>query len=235
DELRRPLEVSADQRYLCIRATDDGIGMDEATRSRIFEPFFTTKPQGEGTGLGLSVLYGIVASHSGFIDVESSPNEGTTFRIYLPVERKAGTAVESCEQRPEAVHGRRDGEFGTVLFVEDEENQLRLMGELLKNAGYRVLTAHDGEEAVELHARHKDEIALIVLDFGLPKLNGWEAFQRIRRLDENVSVFLATGFVSPEIEAAMRSGRLAGIINKPYRLDELLERISNLSRQVGPG
>jgi len=225
-EVRQRFQEAREDHYVCVSVADSGIGIDEANKSRIFEPFFTTKAQEQGTGLGLSVVYGIVTNHSGFIDVESEPGQGTTFRIYLPVANKKSEIIEETQEpngkKAEDVCG--GGE--TVLFVDDEEKQLHLMRGFLESEGYKVLVARDGAEAVEIHLRHKDEIAVVVLDLGLPKLNGWEAFQRMRKNHPKLNVLFATGFLSPEIEAEMKKGQLGGIIMKPYQLGEVLEKIS---------
>jgi PAS domain S-box-containing protein len=211
--------------YTCITVSDTGSGMDDTIKSRIFEPFFTTKAQDQGTGLGLSVAYGIVSNHGGFIDVTSKPGQGTAFCIYLPIADQTG-AVESKEPsgRPyvesEAAQGR------LVLFVEDELRQLELMRTSLEKAGYRVLTAADGVEAVETFLQHKDEISVVVLDLGLPKLNGWEAFRKMKQADPSLKPILASGYMSHEIESAMSEGELAALVAKPYRPKQILETIS---------
>jgi CheY-like chemotaxis protein len=201
--------------------------MDERTKSRIFEPFFTTKPKGQGTGLGLSVVYGIVTNHKGFIAVESAPNEGTTFLIYLPIQE--GDIQSSAPQREagqNASNGLPAARRGTVLFVDDEENQVRLMQGFLERKGFRVLIARDGAEAIEVHRRHKDEIAVVILDLELPRLNGWQAFQRMRQLQPNLDALFATGFLSADAEAEMDKNHPVTVIQKPYRLDEVLDKIS---------
>lgn len=219
--LRQRFQEANEQQYVGIKVIDTGVGIDETDKSRIFEPFFTTKAQ--GTGLGLSVVYGIVTNHSGFIDVESEPGRGTTFHIYLPMQ--TGVALSKVAQKS-LLAEKPAGEGETVLFVEDEQKQLHLMQAFLESEGYRVLAARDGAEAVEMHRQHKNEIAIVVLDLGLPKLNGWEAFQRMREIDPEVKALFATGLVSPEVEDEMAKGRLGGVIMKPYRLDNVLEKIS---------
>ena len=200
--------------------------MNEATKSRIFEPFFTTKEQGKGTGLGLSVAYGIVTNHGGFIDVTSEPRGGTTFRIFLPLIVGYSVAVELDQPHGQpqpasiATHGH------VVLFVEDEIRQLELMRRSLEKAGYRVLVAMDGVEAVETFLRHKDEISVVVLDLGLPKLNGWEALQKMRKTDPTLKPILASGYISYEMESAMAEGKLSALLMKPYQPDEILEKVS---------
>lgn len=174
-ELRQRFDEAVNDLYVRIGVADTGSGIDGAIKNRIFEPFFTTKAQGQGTGLGLSVAYGIVTNHSGFIDVKSEPGQGTTFSIYLPVAKDKPEIFEP-EQKLDGNAERAAGNGEMILFVDDEENQVRLMRKLLEDEGYRVLVARDGAEAVEIHLRHKEQIAVAVLDLRLPKLNGWDAF-----------------------------------------------------------
>jgi len=122
----------------------------------------------------------------------------------------------------------------TILFAEDEARQLRLMQNFLQSEGYRVLGARDGTEAVELYSRHKHEIAAVVLDIGLPKLNGWEVFLRMKKEAAEVKVLFATGYISPEIEAGIASGKLSGLIMKPYQLDDVLAKIALAIRSPPP-
>lgn len=226
--LRRIFQDASAKQYTCITVKDTGVGMNAAIQSRIFEPFFTTKQQGEGTGLGLSVVYGIVTNHKGFIDVESEPDQGTTFRICLPVPKSRETAIEVKEQ-PAVKDGTRPfGKGETILFAEDEARQLRLMQNFLQDKGYRILPAKDGAEAVEIFQCKKDEIGLVILDLGLPKLNGWEVFRKIKEIDPAVKAIFATGFMTPQIESQLALGEASAVIMKPYQLDEILEKISSV-------
>jgi two-component system, cell cycle sensor histidine kinase and response regulator CckA len=225
-ELPPHFQRAKETSYACISVKDVGLGMDEVTKSRIFEPFFTTKEQGQGTGLGLSVAYGIVTSHGGFIDVASATGRGTTFRIYLPIaDSHRGTAgldrpADPLEIESVAANGH------VVLFVEDEVRQLELMRKSLEKVGYRVLVAMDGVEAIETFLRHKHEISVVVLDLGLPKLNGWEALQKMRKADPTLKPILASGYISSEMESALAEGELSALLMKPYRPDEILEKVS---------
>jgi PAS domain S-box-containing protein len=227
-ELRERFQEATENEYLAITVADTGAGMNDYTRSRIFEPFFSTKEPGQGTGLGLSVVYGIVRNHTGFVDVVSAPERGSTFYVYLPVPKNksidaAGAPADMAnhQQPSDTAHGE------TILFVEDELRQLKLMQNFLENEGYTVIPARDGAEAVETYRRYKDKIALVVLDIGLPKLNGWEAFMKMRAEQPDVKVIFATGYMSAEMESGVAHGELSGLIMKPYQLDDVLAKISH--------
>ena len=200
--------------------------MIESTKNRIFEPFFTPKPPGEGPGLGLAVVYGIIGKHGGIIDVESEPNRGASFRLFLPIPKDQPQRHAELAKEPRKPTEKVVGDGEVILFVDDEVHQLRLMQIHLQRAGYRVLTAADGAEAVDVHRHHKDEIAAVVLDFGLPKLNGWEAFRKMKEIDPAVKAIFATGFIASQLETELAKQELSGIIMKPYQLDEVLETIN---------
>jgi two-component system, cell cycle sensor histidine kinase and response regulator CckA len=225
-DLRAQFQDAKETPYACVTVKDTGFGMDPVVKSRIFEPFFTTKEQGQGTGLGLSVAYGIVTNHGGFIDVSSDPGHGTTFCLYLPVTEMQVAAVNLRPADGIQAPASAAATSHVVLFVEDEVRQLELMRRSLEKAGYRVLTAGDGVEAVELFLRHKNEISVVVLDLGLPKLNGWEVLRRMRQAEPTLKPILASGYISHEAESAMRDGELSGVVMKPYRPNEILEKIS---------
>ncbi|HEY7166190.1 MAG TPA: ATP-binding protein, partial [Candidatus Binatia bacterium] len=229
--LRERFQNVKAQQYACISVTDTGAGMNDETKSRIFEPFFTTKEQGQGTGLGLSVAYGIVTNHGGLIDVVSGPGRGTTFLIYLPLLNTGTESHERAGTARERDNIPSSGQGYTVLFVEDEAQQLKLMQRLLESEGYRVLPAADGIEAVQTFMKHRDEIAVVVLDLGLPKLNGWQVFQEMQKGKPNLKPIVATGYVSPEIRSALADGKLSAVITKPYRLEEVLKEIAETARK----
>jgi PAS domain S-box-containing protein len=223
-ELDKRFQEAIEKEYVCVAIRDTGMGMDAATREQIFDPFFTTKEHGRGTGLGLTVAYGIVRSHNGFIEVESEPGRGTTFRIYLP--SRAGDGARAAESGAAADRAEEPARgHAALLFVEDEENQANLMQRFLQHKGYRVLVARDGVEAVEMHGRHKEEIAAVVLDMGLPKLGGWEVFLSMRRQQPEVKVILASGYVKPEVRAEMIRQGVIEIVQKPYLPDDLAAKI----------
>jgi CheY-like chemotaxis protein len=231
EELRHRQPEAVAESYVLISVSDSGSGMDELTQRRIFEPFFTTKPVGQGTGLGLAVVYGIVKNHGGFIEVESQIGRGATFSIHLPIPNA------TAEQRSAGgANGRAPKPAGrgeTILFVDDEERQLNVMRRFLESEGYNVLAARDGLEALATFERHKDEIAVAVLDLGLPKLGGWQAFQQMRKIRPELKALVASGFISADVEEEMAQGKLGGVIAKPYQLDDVLEKISRAIQRPG--
>src|SRR5450759_2432668 len=147
-------------RFAELRVSDTGIGMDAAVRERIFEPFFTTKGTGKGTGLGLATAYGIVKQHGGFIQVESEVGRGSTFRIFLPVnENPATPEIRKPIIEDQPVRGGTE----TILIAEDHEGIREMARAALESLGYRILIAHDGEEAIAIFSAHRDSIALVLL------------------------------------------------------------------------
>jgi PAS domain S-box-containing protein len=225
-EQRTKKEVSmrfptADQElYVCIRVTDTGEGMDETTRLRIFDPFFTTKDKGKGTGLGLSVVYGVMQSHHGFVDVESRMGEGTTFSLYFPVSHIPDKPMEEASPGNEKPVGGTE----TILLVEDEYLILKAIRRLLKSYGYSIYVAADGEEALEVFARHRDEIDLVLSDVGLPKMSGIDVFKKLKEMDPHIKVVLASGFFEPDLKFSLHQQGARGFIQKPYSNDEVLRK-----------
>jgi len=207
--------------YIHISVSDTGTGMDEQTRSRIFEPFFTTKSQGSGTGLGLAVVYGIVNSHHGFIEVTTKPGKGTTFHLYFPVQMRSFETMEKDLASVEQIPGGEE----TILVVEDELMLQALVKELLENHGYKVHTASDGAEAVELYQRVGNEVDLVLTDIGLPKLNGWDVCRKIMSLNPKAKVLVASGYIDPGAKSDLKDSAAKGFLHKPYLPEEILKQI----------
>jgi two-component system, cell cycle sensor histidine kinase and response regulator CckA len=223
-ELRLRFPDAADDQYICIKVRDTGAGMEPAVRDRIFDPFFTTKGPGQGTGLGLTAVYGIIREHDGFVEVDSEPGLGTTFHLFLPLRRADGkSATVGHAAGTNGTIERRGDE--TVLFVDDEERQVSLIESFLKSRGYRVLVARDGLEAVEIHRNHKHEIAAVVLDLGLPGLNGWEAFLRMKHEQPDIKTIFASGYIKADIRSEMVNQGVVAIIHKPYLPEDLLAKL----------
>lgn len=207
--------------YVLLTVTDTGMGMDKETVERIFDPFFTTKEMGRGTGLGLASVYGIIKGHNGYIEVESKKGRGTTFSLYLPAsEKKFRKAAGST------------GEFikgiGTVLLADDEESVLEVGHELLKAIGYRVLTAGDGKEAVEIYRKNRDEIDIVLLDMIMPNMGGGEAYDRMKEINPDVKVLLLSGFSIDGAAHEILERGCNGFIQKPFTIKELSGKISKI-------
>jgi PAS domain S-box-containing protein len=215
------------KRFVRCTVKDTGTGMDEETQKRIFEPFFTTKEPGKGSGLGLSVAYGIMESHRGFITVESTPGHGTTFELLFPVPESAMAAEEMRKLGDAELRG--NGE--TLLVVEDEELLADLLKGNLEKHGYTVLTASDGEQALSIFESLGDEITLVISDLGLPRMSGRELFRRIRLLEEKAKVVIATGYIEPEEKNSLLRDGAVGFIHKPYKLEEVTHVVSTALAQ----
>lgn len=207
------------EQCVCFSVTDSGTGMTPDQVSRIFEPFFTTKEVGKGTGLGLAMVHGFVEHHGGLIDVESAPNEGTTFHITLPGADPAVTET-SVTTSTSSYAGSE-----TLLIAEDEPMVRAVAERILTNAGYRVLTAENGQEAVDLFTEHEDSISLTLLDVVMPILTGRRAFEQIRRIDPNAAVIFCTGY-DPETSGADSFNREdLRLVQKPFDPIVLLQTV----------
>jgi len=213
---------------VCIVVSDTGIGMKEEVCARIFEPFFTTKGIGEGTGLGLAIVYGIAKEHNGFVDVESKPGQGTTFRLYLPIFQSQEKLNIDETTTGKASDRKHASPHGTVLVVEDDEAMVYLLRKLLPQSGYQVLTATDGAQAIDLYVNHKEEIDVVLLDLGLPKVTGLEVIPKLKELNPGVKILVATGYLEPELKSEIFRAGVKDCINKPYLVHDVLERLSSL-------
>jgi two-component system cell cycle sensor histidine kinase/response regulator CckA len=216
--------MAAERECVRIEVTDTGMGMNDETKQRIFEPFFTTKGPGKGSGLGLALVYSIVESHQGMIWVESAPGKGTTFSLYFPVEEHAVEIGRPGEDLLEEIPGGSE----TVLLIEDEEMLAEMVNEILTAKGYTVLSASDGEAGVALFLTRRREISVVLSDLGLPKLGGDEVFTRIRAIDPEARVILASGFIDPAVKAAMMRKGLKGFVQKPYQPSEVLQALRTI-------
>jgi PAS domain S-box-containing protein len=210
-------------RYAVISVSDNGIGMDEKTRQKIFEPFFTTKELGKGTGLGMSIVYGIVKQHKGYINIYSEPNIGTTFRIYIP---SAGSASDSVE----AIAGEMPPKGGTetILVAEDEADLRNLLQEILQGHGYEVIAAGDGQDAVEKFAANRDKVKLILMDMVMPRKSGKKAVELILRASPGVAVLYTSGYTMDVIQSRDLMDERTEMIMKPVQPLELLRKVREM-------
>ena len=196
---------------------DTGSGMDETTKRRVFEPFFTTKEPGRGTGLGLSVVYGIVESHNGFITVDSAPGKGTRFTLDFPLPHSQAVkeiAIGTVE--PSRTQGTE-----TLLVVEDEEMLSELLKASLETLGYTVITASNGDQALKICETLGEKIALVISDLGLPGMSGRDLFLKLRALRPGARVVIATGYLDPGTRTELLMLGANGFIQKPYLPDDV--------------
>lgn len=204
---------------MLLSVTDTGCGMDEGTLASMFDPFFTTKDVGEGTGLGLAPVYGLVKQHDGLLHVESEIDKGTAIKIYLPIVERSAVA-ESSKTFGLAPLGSE-----TILLAEDDEMVREFSHVLLEQSGYKVLAAGDGEEAVRTIEESADRIDLAVLDVMMPKLGGKAVFDHIQAHRPGTRVLFSSGYSMDSIHTNFVLDEGLALIQKPYQRDELLRRI----------
>jgi len=209
-------------RYVKISVRDTGCGMDASIMDKIFDPFFTTKKPGEGTGLGLSSVYGIIKNHNGFVEVESKPGKGTVFIIYLPATDKI---VPGLEEQPseEVMKGS-----GAILVVDDEEMVLKSCERLLKRLNYRVLTAQNGLKAMEIYREHGNGVDLVMLDMLMPDMSGGVIFDKLKEMNPDIKVLLSSGYSLNEQARNILSRGCRGFIQKPFDIGELSKKIKEI-------
>lgn len=219
-------------RYVVLTVSDTGTGIPHEIVDKIFDPFFTTKPQGHGTGLGLSTVQGIVASHGGFVDVQTEPGRGSTFLVYLP---STGTAGDAIDDDPGGIQGSPRGSGQTILVVDDEAMVRNLVQRALEGAGYHVVTADGGEKALAIYGRLGPRIGLVLMDLWMPHVNGFTAIQRLARMDRQVRVIAISGLAEARDEALRLGPVVRHFLVKPWRTTELLRLVSEVlaSRQEG--
>jgi PAS domain S-box-containing protein len=200
-------------RYVCLSVSDTGCGMSPEVQDRLFEPFFTTKEVGKGTGLGSSVVYGIVKGHGGFINVYSQEGRGSTLHFYLP-------AIESAVEEREVEGLEMPTGTETILLVDDEE-MVRALGQaVLEPCGYTVLMAKDGLQALEVYQAHQGEIPLVVLDVIMPQMGGQECLWRLREMDPQVRVLISTGYTVKGLAQELVAEGALGVVEKPFRIQD---------------
>jgi PAS domain S-box-containing protein len=208
--------------HVCLTVSDTGVGLDEDTRTRIFEPFFTTKPRGKGTGLGLSTVLGIVQQSGGHVTVESTPDEGASFRVFLPRTTEARTPPPPVREPRQPV-ARRGTE--TVLLVEDE-GQLRVLArDILRGAGYTVFEAPNAAEAIKVSQRHAGPIHLLVTDVVMPHIGGQELARRLSLERPRMRVLYMSGYTDDGIVQGGTVDPSVAFLPKPITPDTLLGKV----------
>ena len=205
--------------YLTLTVSDTGHGMDEEVRKKLFEPFFTTKEKGQGTGMGLAVVYGIVKAHHGAITVSSKPGQGSVFTVYLPQYM----SDEGSEQK--TTRGLAPGGKERILFVDDEEALVELGEYMLQRLGYRVVGKTDSMEALKTFAEHPEAFDLVITDQTMPQMTGAIFAQKLKEIRPDIPVILCTGYsetISPEEAESMG---IQAFVMKPLSRNEAAETI----------
>lgn len=222
----RLLEVSPGS-FVCLKVADNGCGMSPEVMARIFDPFFTTKQKEQGTGMGLSVVHGIVKSCSGGIRVESEPGRGTVFRIYFPAFKAAGHSVQ-----------RQAGRLATgderVLVIDDEKFQVDIMSQILNRLGYRVITATDSQKGLDLFFSNPGGFDLVITDMTMPKLTGLQLARRIHAVRPEIPVILCSGFGESMVPKSAENPAIAAWLMKPVVMEQLAATVRKVLDEAGP-
>jgi CheY-like chemotaxis protein len=207
--------------YVLLTISDTGHGMDKEIIEHVFEPFYTTKEVGKGTGLGLAMVYGIVKTHEGYILCYSELDAGTTFKIYLPALVQGGHWREAGEGEDQLTGGDE-----TILLVDDEEYIRELGVELLSDVGYEVLTAIDGESALQLYRKDQQRIDLVILDLVIPGMGGKKCCEEILKINPQAKILIVSGYysVNGPGKEAMEAGA-KGFVGKPFDVSHMLKAV----------
>ena len=221
DAADRPLHAWVEPgSYVSIALSDTGVGMNAQTVARVFEPFFTTKPVGVGTALGMSMAYGLVKQHRGYLHLYSEVGQGTTAKVYLPAVRDRGMAELEA-----ATEAALPGGTETILLVEDDPTMRAAAQQLLSKVGYRVVTAVDGQQGLDAYRAHRATLHLVITDVVMPKLSGFELYEVIRGESRGLSVLFMSGFPAPNFRKTVGKDPAVAFVTKPWTASELLAQI----------
>jgi len=217
----KPGRKNSSTAHALLEITDTGCGMDDETKAHLFEPFFTTKPTGKGTGLGLSTVYGIVKQSGGFIEVDSVPAEGTTFKVYLPI------AEETISPRGVSKISSPDvASSATVLLAEDQDSIRDVLCEFLESKGYKILPAQNGSQALDIAEHYPGSIDVLVTDVIMPQVRGLELAKRVTELHPDICVIFMSGYSEDALlENRFLSQKNTILIQKPFDPEDLAQKI----------
>jgi CheY-like chemotaxis protein len=211
--------------YVCISIQDTGTGINEETKEHIFEPFYTTKGAEKGTGLGMSVVYGIVREHGGWINLYSEPGQGALFRIYLPAVFK--TLQEDSRKETTGIMDLR-GKSERILLVEDEKSVLETTKKILEVNGYQAVGTMSAEEAIDIFKKEKGQFDLVFTDTILPGKNGLELIEDLRNQRPDLKVLLGSGYTGEKVQRDILREKAYPFMQKPYEMDELLTTLRKI-------
>jgi len=212
--------------HVVLSIRDNGTGIDPGLIEKIFEPFFTTKAPGKGTGLGLAIVLGIVQAHGGFMAVESRPQQGSCFQVFLPAKPDRTSLLVD-----RAIAARSPADRATILVVDDEEPIRRLTGTILLANGYEVLTATDGAAAVAVYQERQKEIRAVIMDLAMPYMDGAAAMTAILKIDPAARFLVVSGMMDPQRFPVLASESPLALLAKPYGPEQLLK---SLAAVLGP-
>jgi PAS domain S-box-containing protein len=208
--------------YVAVAVSDTGAGMEQAVLEKIFDPFFTTKKHGKGTGLGLGIVHGIMKNHHGFIDVKSEAGKGTTFTLYFPLTQfQESASLPHDDSHTQACSG-------TILIADDEDLLREMLNESLSAAGYTVITASNGRQALELYLTRRADIDLIITDLGMPQMGGEELFKRLKEIDPGVKVMVSSGYLDGITKDHFLQMGIKDVLTKPFKLREIQHAINRV-------
>jgi CheY-like chemotaxis protein len=202
--------------WVRLSVADTGVGVPPEALPHIFEPFYTTKPRGQGTGLGLAQVYGIVGQHGGYIEVDTKVGSGTTFYIYLPVYEAGEAEILQEEAVPEIPRGRGE----VVLLVEDNDKIQQAGKEILESLGYQVLVAANGREGIEVY-QSAERVDLLLTDLVMPEMGGVELVRELEKTDPNLKALAVTGHLLAEDLQGLKEERVLDVVYKPFNANTL--------------
>jgi len=219
-------KISSDMKpgaYACLSVKDTGVGMDDATMDKIFDPFYTTKGEGKGTGMGLSVVHGIIKNMKGEIQVSSEPGQGTEFKIYFPVEAEANPTLPDRNEL-----NLEDGGTERILLVDDEISITEMGQTMLETLGYKVDTCSSGVKALELFRPDPMQFDLVITDMAMPEMTGEKLTAKLRGLRPDIPVLICTGFSETMSEKKASELGINGFLLKPILIGELAQKIRQI-------
>ena len=216
EDLASTLMLRAGSSCLLLRFTDTGIEIREEIADRIFDPFFTTKEAGRGTGLGLSIVYTIIRRHHGTITVDSNIGRGSTFCVYLPAldPVRGQTPLEGSAKAPTCAE--------LILLVDDEQPMLEFGRDILADHGYRVITATNGAEAIERYREQSNDVALVILDLIMPRMDGGQTYIELKKINASVKAMFCTGYTSDEVISSLLQEEHLRAVRKPFQIEEFV-------------
>ena len=215
-------------KYVLIEITDTGTGIEEKLLNRIFDPFFSTKEKGHGTGLGLSTVYGIVDQTGGFISVESEIGVGTKFSLYFPMISAEDVSTQTAKETSNEKKNADLTGTGTILLVEDEDAVRMFSSRALRDKGYRIIEASNGESALEFIQKNATTIDLVITDVVMPKMDGPTLMEHIKKLNPKMKIIFISGYTEDSFRNSLANDAQVHFLSKPFNLKELAGKVKEV-------